>query len=280
MTEIDIDAIDYLPDEGPLTTTPTPTASSCASRCPVTQEPYHDVFMVTGYDEAIAAYHDQATFSNCISAIGPFAKFPVPLEGDDITGIIETYRDELPFGDQLPAFDPPKHTAQRGLLMRLITPKRLKENEEFMVVLADRQIDQFHARGRVRVHEPVRRPLHPARHRRPPRSARGRPREVPRGAHAQGAPSRWSTTPSRTCTNQFTAYIEECRRQPRDDVMTGLAPATFPDGTLPPGRRRDEDRRQPVRRRPGDHGPPPQLRPSDHGRPPRDPATASATTGT
>ena len=33
---------------------------------------------------------------------------------------------------------------------------------------------------------------------------------------------------------QFTAYIEECRRQPRDDVMTGLATATFPDGTLPP----------------------------------------------
>ena len=33
---------------------------------------------------------------------------------------------------------------------------------------------------------------------------------------------------------QFTAYIEECRRTPRDDVMTGLATATFPDGTLPP----------------------------------------------
>jgi len=33
---------------------------------------------------------------------------------------------------------------------------------------------------------------------------------------------------------QFTAYIEDRRRQPRDDVMTGLATATFPDGTLPP----------------------------------------------
>ena len=112
----------------------------------MTQEPYQHVFMITGYDEAIAAYHDQASFSSCNSAIGPFAKFPVPLEGDDITDIIETYRDELPFGDQLPAFDPPKHTAQRGLLMRLITPKRLKENEEFMVVLADRQIDTLPCR--------------------------------------------------------------------------------------------------------------------------------------
>ena len=31
--------------------------------------------------------------------------------------------------------------------MRLITPKRLKENEEFMWRLADRQIDEFLARG-------------------------------------------------------------------------------------------------------------------------------------
>ena len=32
---------------------------------------------------------------------------------------------------------------------------------------------------------------------------------------------------------QFTDYIEDRRRAPRDDVMTGLATATFPDGTLP-----------------------------------------------
>src|SRR5437667_104044 len=42
---------------------------------------------------------------------------------------------------------PPDHTAQRGLLLRLITPKRMKENEEFMWRLADRQIGEFHARG-------------------------------------------------------------------------------------------------------------------------------------
>jgi cytochrome P450 len=32
---------------------------------------------------------------------------------------------------------------------------------------------------------------------------------------------------------QFTAYIEDRRRAPRDDVMTELATATFPDGSLP-----------------------------------------------
>ena len=73
--------------------------------------------------------------------------FPVALEGDDVSALIEQHRDELPFSDQLLTFDPPVHTAHRALLMRLITPKRLRENEEFMWRLADRQIDEFIDRG-------------------------------------------------------------------------------------------------------------------------------------
>src|SRR5439155_17873933 len=33
--------------------------------------------------------------------------------------------------------------------------------------------------------------------------------------------------------DRFTMYIEERRREPRDDVMTRLATAPFPDGSLP-----------------------------------------------
>jgi cytochrome P450 len=33
--------------------------------------------------------------------------------------------------------------------------------------------------------------------------------------------------------DRFTGYIEDRRREPRDDVMTGLATATFPDGSTP-----------------------------------------------
>jgi cytochrome P450 len=32
---------------------------------------------------------------------------------------------------------------------------------------------------------------------------------------------------------RFFAYVEDRRREPRDDVLTGLATATFPDGSLP-----------------------------------------------
>src|SRR3546814_17978115 len=95
--------------------------------------------MVTVHDEALAVYNDSAQFSSCNAVSGPFVKFPEPFEGDDVTDIIERHQDMLPFSDQLPAFDPPRHTAHRALMMRLLTPGRLRANEAFMEHLADRQ---------------------------------------------------------------------------------------------------------------------------------------------
>jgi cytochrome P450 family 150 subfamily A5 len=230
--DIDYDAVNFFRTDE-LYEDPYPYWDNLRAHCPVTQEPHKGVYMVTGYDEAIAVYHDQATFSNCNSAIGPFARFPVPLEGDDITEIIEQYRYDLPFGDQLPAMDPPTHTAQRGLLMRLITPKRLKENDQFMRQLADRQIDGFHASGQVEFN-----------------SQYGSPYTllviadllgVPESDHAgfleeltHAGPLSMEHSPLKYLYGKFTGYIEERRRHPQDDVMTGLATATFPDGSLPP----------------------------------------------
>src|SRR6185436_8721970 len=136
----DYDGIDFF-RSGKLVADPYPYFEYLRAHGPVWQEPYHGVYMITGYDEALAVYRDHATFSSCNTVSGPFTPFPVPLEGDDVSAIIEQYRDVLPFSDQLPSFDPPKHTDHRALLMRLITPKRLKENEEFMWRLADRQLD-------------------------------------------------------------------------------------------------------------------------------------------
>ena len=42
---------------------------------------------------------------------------------------------------------PPAHSQERALLMRLLTPKRLKDNEAFMWRLADQQLDEFLAAG-------------------------------------------------------------------------------------------------------------------------------------
>ena len=142
----DFDAIDFFRDTA-FVADPYPYFEHLREQCPVQREPHHDVVMVTGYEEAISVYHDTATFSSCNSVTGPFPGFPVPLVGDDVSALIEQHRDELPMSDQLPTLDPPTHTAHRALLMRLITPKRLRENEAFMWRLADRQIDEFVANG-------------------------------------------------------------------------------------------------------------------------------------
>src|SRR5437764_1867081 len=139
--------VDYFKDRA-IDADPYAYYDGLRQQSPVWQEPHYGVFMITGYEEAIAVYNEGATFSSCNTVAGPFVKFSVPVEGDDISEIIEQYRDELPFSDQLPSMDPPKHTEHRALLMRLITPKRLRENEEFMWRLADRQLDEFIDNGK------------------------------------------------------------------------------------------------------------------------------------
>ena len=62
---------------------------------PIWYYPIWDVWLVTGYDEALAIYHDQDSWSNCNTVSGPFFQMSAPLEGDDITEIIEAHRDEL-----------------------------------------------------------------------------------------------------------------------------------------------------------------------------------------
>jgi cytochrome P450 family 150 subfamily A5 len=227
----DFDAVDFFRAR-PLYQDPYPYYEYLREHGPVWREPHHGVIMVTGYDEAIAVLNDTATFSNCNTVAGPFASFPVPLEGDDVSAIIEEHRDGLPFSDQLPTFDPPKHTAHRALLMRLITPKRLKENEDFMWRLADRQIDEFVDRGTCEFIEDYAHPftmLVIADLLGVPEEDHDTFREQ-LGKHLDGAVAH---KPLEFLYERFTQYIEDRRRQPRNDVMTELATATFPDGSLP-----------------------------------------------
>jgi cytochrome P450 len=239
MSRSDFDSVDFF-RAGPLYQNPYPYYEYLRCHGPVWREPHRGVVMVTGYDEAIEVYHDTEKFSNCVAVAGPFARWPVALEGDDISGIIEQHREKLPFSDQLPTFDPPKHTAHRALLGRLITPRRLKENEEFMWTLADRQIDEFVERGECEFVRDYAGPftlLVVADLLGVPESEHARYREELQGEHrpaeTRGKQGGMAHKPLEFLYERFTSYIEERRRKPQDDVMTGLATATFPDGSLP-----------------------------------------------
>lgn len=239
-TNTDTDTIDFFRDEA-LLTDPYPYLDALREQCPVRREPHHGVVMVTGYDEAIQVFNDTDSFSSCTSVTGPFPGFPVPLDGDDVTDLIRQYRDQLPMSDQLPTFDPPEHTDHRALLMRLITPKRLKENEEFIWRLADRLLDKLLTRGEADVIGEFAGPfallviadllgVPESDHEEFATALQQHPSGGGIGSTGEETMAR---TPLAYLYDRFTTYIEDRRREPRDDVLTGLALATFPDGSTP-----------------------------------------------
>src|SRR6201996_4459543 len=223
-----------------LVENPYPYYEALRQQCPVTREDHHGVTMVTGWDEACAVLNDAETFSSCISVTGPFPGFPVPLEGDDVTELIEQHRDERPFSDQLPTLDPPTHTNHRALLMRLITPKRLKENEDAMWVLADQMLDGFLAPGEGEWIKGFSGPFTllviadllgvPMEDR--DKFVKGIAEHAGGGIGGTGKES-LSHSPLEFLYGLFSDYVSDRRAKPRDDVLTGLATAPFPDGTIP-----------------------------------------------
>lgn len=215
-------------------------------KAPVVREPHQGIVMVTGYNEALEIYNDPERFSSCMSTTGPFAGCPIPLAGhenEDISALIEEYRDQTAFSDQLPTMDPPTHTAHRALLMSLITPKRLKENEEFMWRLADEQIDTFLSRGKCEFMDDFAQPFAvlvvsdllgvPPEDRAEFRRHLIRVEQESGGAVVGGTDGEVNHGPLIFLYDKFSAYIEDRRRNPKDDVLTGLAQATFPGGAVP-----------------------------------------------
>ena len=238
----DLTKVDFFRDSR-LTDDPYTFYEALREKCPVTKEEHYGVTMVTGWQEAVDVYNDAETFSSCISVTGPFPGFPVSLEGmedGDITELITQHRDEIPFSDQLPTLDPPTHTNHRALLMRLITPKRLKENEDAMWQLADDILDDFLAPGEGEFIKGFAGPftlrviadlLGVPEADRPELLER-----LARGTHGSGlgnADKTLTKTPLEYLYDVFATYVEDRRAEPRDDVLTGLATATFPDGTMP-----------------------------------------------
>lgn len=230
-----VEDIDFFTDES-LVHDPYPYYESLRAKCPVHREPHQGAMAVTGWEEANAVYRDSAAYSSCNAVVGPMVALPFTPEGDDIGALIERYRDQFPMYEHLVTFDPPQHTVHRELLKRLLTPRRLKENEEFIWRLADRQIDEFHAQGRVEFMGEYAKPfalLAIA-------DLLGVPEEdheafrVHLGAQRPGPLNEpFVGNPLEFLESRFSAYVEDRRRDPREDVLTSLATATFPDGTLP-----------------------------------------------
>jgi cytochrome P450 len=196
------------------------------------------VLAITGYDEALAVYKDPA-FSSCVSVAGPFSGMPFgPGDTDDVTDLIEQHRGSVPMAEHITSQDPPEHTRTRSLLNKLITPKRLKENEDFMWRLADQQLDTFLDKGSCEFLTGYAKPFSLL----VIADLLGVPLEDHEefksvfaletvGELGKEAPT--SHNPLEWLNEKFYAYIEDRRRTPRQDVLTELAQAKHEDGSTP-----------------------------------------------
>ena len=236
----DYEQVDFFSDPS-LNEDPYPYFDHLRSQCPVLHTGNMGVVAVSGYDEASEIYRDLETFSSCNSVIGPFATFPVPLQGDDVSEIIDRYRDQLPMNEHMVTMDPPSHTRERALIMRLLTPKRLKENEAFMWRLADQQIDEFVADGGCEFISAYTQPFAmlavadvlgvPEEDHRRFREGFGLLSTTPGEIGSQGGDGPLNALG--WLDEWFARYIEDRRREPRGDVLTHLALGTYPDGSVP-----------------------------------------------
>ncbi|OBF28499.1 cytochrome P450 [Mycobacterium sp. ACS4331] len=232
----DFETIDFFTDET-LVPDPYPYFDYLRSKCPVAPATPFGVLAVTGYEEALSVYKNPA-FSSCVSVAGPFSGMPIQPGGDDVSELIEAHRAQVPMAEHITSQDPPLHTRTRGLLSRLITPKRLSENEEFMWRLADKQLDTFIDRGACEFLADYAKPFSLL--------VIADLLGVPEEDHAEfqavfanelvgelGEDAPTTHNPLQYLNDKFHAYIEDRRRHPRGDVLTELAEAKYEDGSTP-----------------------------------------------
>lgn len=200
-----------------------------------------DILMVTGFAEASGLLNNQDAFSSAIAAAGPTAPLPFEPQGSDITQQIAEHHHEFVGAEQFISYDGPRHTASRSLLRSLFVPSRLHANEAYMRRLAESMVADLVRRGRGEIMGELATPyvtLVIA-------DLLGIPEQdrpsLFESVTAGPQPGSIDDTDAGSSLMQiaqklgklFTGYVEDRRAAPRHDVLTELATATYPNGSVP-----------------------------------------------
>lgn len=207
---------------------------------PVYRLPGRDIFMVTGFAESLEVLNNHEDFSSVVSTGGPAVPLPFTPEGDNLTPQIEANRDKFLGGDLLVARDDKAHYNSRALLSRLFTPSRLKANEEYMTGLAEQLVQDAAAKGGCDLIKDIAVPFATL----VIADLLGVPdndRDHFMAVIAAGAPAGALDAEERDRQNHplvvmggfFVNYLMDRMKNPREDVLTELATAKFPDGSSP-----------------------------------------------
>jgi cytochrome P450 len=219
---------------------PYPYFDHLRGKGPVTRLPHRNVVAVTGHEEALAILNDAQTFSSVVAVGGPIPELPFEPKGDDIGAQLDQYREQMYAYGTIVTMDGERHARNRALLMRLFTPSRLKKNEEFILGQADRQIDEFIGEGRFELIRQYASPFAllviadllglPEADRQTFRDqAFAPPQQMGADAQVESSAAEFFGF----VFNYFEEYIASRRAQPTGDVLTDLATAKYPDGSLP-----------------------------------------------
>ena len=104
----DFETVNFFTDAS-LVEDPYPYFEYLRARGEVVPVPHFGVMAATSYDDVADVVRDTESYSSCNSVIGPFAQFPVPLEGSDVSETIARHRDKLPMNEHMVTQDPPEH---------------------------------------------------------------------------------------------------------------------------------------------------------------------------
>ncbi|MBW8783088.1 MAG: cytochrome P450 [Novosphingobium sp.] len=208
---------------------------------PIYQPPGRDYVVVTGFEETLEVLRNHDAFSAIIGLQGAAAPLPFTPHGHDITDQVEAHRQEFIGGNFVVNLDDTPHTNMRALINTLFTPSRLKANESYIRELSDQMVREAVANGGVEMIGTIATPFVtlviadllgvPQEDRRlfmdtiakapPPGNLDGQ-NEIAGENH-----------PFVIMGSYFAGYIHDRRANPRGDILSELANATYPDGTKP-----------------------------------------------
>ena len=216
---------------------PVPWYALMRKEQPVFRVPGHDFYLVTRYDDVMAAVRDTDTFSNRFTSPGLALGGGSPAIQEELNAILASGYPRTP---TLLTNDPPAHTRFRRLVARAFTPRRVASWLPEIDRLSDELIAAFAGRGSVELVSEFAVPL--------PigviADALGVPRDM------QPTFRKWTddstdligadVTDERRLRaarglvefqTYFAAELDDRRRSPRDDFLTDLLQATV-DGDV------------------------------------------------
>ena len=209
-------------------------------------------------------YRDTETFSSCNSVVGPFATFPVPLEGDDVSDIVGPVPRSAPDERAHGHHGPPRAHPRAGPAHATAHAEAAQGQRGLHVAPGRPAARRVRGRRSLRVHQGLRPALRHAGGRRRPRGARGGRATVPRGLrpdpHRRRGRRRRGGQPEPQPAGLARRVVRPVHRGPAAPAPRGRAHRPGP-GHLP---RREHPRRHlggahldlPVRGRAGDDRPP------------------------